>query len=104
MSDILELQDVIRKLHGVESVHIRSVDIKEVFRGQAVWDGTVEVFDLKGHPNYTRIYACSHNTDDAALPRRHVTVLHRDFINSPQDAVKAAIVQEFRNLDSVHES
>lgn len=47
MSYIQELQDVIRKLHGVESEHVKSVPVKEVFRGRTVWEGVVEVFDLK---------------------------------------------------------
>ena len=40
----------------------------------------------------------SHNTDDPENPKRHVAVLHAHPIKSAQDAVKAAIVQEFRNL------
>lgn len=37
MSYIQELQDVIRKLHGVESRHIESVGMKETFQGKTVW-------------------------------------------------------------------
>ena len=46
-----ELRDVIRRLHGVEATHVKSVPVKEMFGGQTVWDGIVEVFDLHGHPN-----------------------------------------------------
>jgi hypothetical protein len=83
-SYIKELKDVIRRLHGVESEHVESVPVKETFQGRTVWEGIVEVFDLKGHPTAFRAYAWS--------------VLHQHPIKSAQDAVKAAIVQEYRNL------
>lgn len=104
MSDyILELKDVIRRLHGVESEHVESVPVKEMFQGRTVWEGIVEVFELKSHPNVSRLYAWAHDTDDPEHPRRHVTVLHCEFINSAQDAVRAAIVQEFRERDAAEE-
>lgn len=104
MNYIPELQDVIRRLHGVESRHIESVPIKETFQGKTVWEGIVEVFDLKGHPKTDRVYAWSHDTDNPKKPKRHVTVLHIAPILSAEAAVKAAIVQEFRNLEPTEES
>jgi hypothetical protein len=104
VSYIQELQDVIRGLHGVESEHIASVPVKEVFQGKTVWDGIVEVFDLKNHPTAFRIYAWAHDTDDPANPRRQVTVLHAHPIKSAQDAVRAAIIQEFKSLGTAEES
>ncbi len=98
MSYIQELRDVIRRLHGAEAAHVESVPVKEVFQGQTVWEGIVEVFDLAGHATAHRVYAWAHETDDPDKPIRHVTVLHLHPINSAQDAVKAAIMQEARNL------
>jgi hypothetical protein len=95
---IEELKDVIHKLHGVMATHRASVPVKEVFNGKTVWDGVVEVFDLEGHPEANTAYAWSHATDDPAKPKRHVTVLHIPPAVSPETAVRAAIVQEFRNL------
>jgi hypothetical protein len=99
MSPIDELRDVIRKLHGVDSTHRASVPVKETFNGKTVWEGIVEVFDLHGHPKANAAYAWSHATDDPAHPKRHVTVLHIPPAVSPETAVRAAIVQEFRSLD-----
>jgi hypothetical protein len=104
MNDINELREIIRRLHGVESEHVESVAVKEIFQGRTVWDGFVEVFDLKEHPTAARAYAWSHNTDDPDRPRRHVAVLHSHPIKSARDAVKAAIVQEFRDLGTAEES
>ena len=99
MSYIEELRDVIRKLHGVESTHRASVPVKEVFNGKTIWEGIVEVFDLHGHDKANTAYAWSHATDNPANPKRHVTVLHIPPAVSPETAVRAAIVQEFRSLD-----
>jgi hypothetical protein len=97
-SYIQELRDVIRRLHGVEATHVESVPVKETFKGQTVWDGVVEVFDLAGHATAHRVYAWAHETDDPQKPIRHVTVLHLHPIKSAQDAVRAAILQEAKNL------
>ena len=97
MSHIEELRDVINRLHGTKSTHVESVAVKEVFQGQTVWDGIVEVFDLHDHPKTHRAYAWSHRTDNPENPERHVTVLHIPPAVSPQAAVRAAIIQEFRD-------
>jgi hypothetical protein len=91
-----ELRDVIRRLHGADATHVLSVPVKEMFQGQTVWNGIVEVFDLDGHATAHRVYAWAHDTDDPAKPRRHVTVLHAHPIKTAEDAVRAFIVQESR--------
>jgi hypothetical protein len=99
MARIEELKAVIRKLHGAEPTHCESVPVKEVFRGETVWEGIVEVFDLVGHPKASRVYAWTNETDYPVAPH-HVTVLHLGPIKSAVDAVRAAIVQEFRSLET----
>lgn len=101
---IEELRDAIRRLHGVESKHVESVPVKEMFEGKTVWEGTVDVFELVGHPKASRVYAWSHDTDDPKKPRRHVTVLQIHPVTSPILAVRAAIVQEFRSLEPTEEN
>ena len=96
MTYIEELQDAIRKLHGAEPVHVKSVPVKEVFQGQTVWDGIVEIFELEGHPQAKIAYAWSHDTDDPKKSKRHVTVLHVPPVTCPEDTVRAAIIQQFR--------
>jgi hypothetical protein len=96
VSAIEELKEAIRKLHGVESTHVTSVPVKEVFNGKTVWDGVVEVFTLHGHPKANTAYAWLHDTGDPDRPFRPVTVLHIHPALSPVAAVRAFIVQEFR--------
>lgn len=97
---IEELESVIRRLHHAEPTHVESVPVTETFQGRTVWQGVVEVFNLDGHPTASRVYAWAHDTDDPKNPRRHVTVLHMHPIRSARDAVRAAIVQEFRSLET----
>ena len=104
MSYIDDLRDVIRKLHGVEATHVESVPVKETFQGKTVWEGIVEVFEIRGHAKASRVYAWAHETDDPKKPRRHVIVLHIHPVTSPILAVRAAIVQEFKNLEPSEES
>jgi hypothetical protein len=96
VSPIEELKEAIRLLHGVEATHSSSVPVKEVFNGQTVWDGIVEVFHLRGHPKTDTAYAWLHDTGDPEKPFRPVTVLRIHPALSPVDAVRAFIVQEFR--------
>lgn len=94
--NIESLQQAIRDLHGCESTWVKTVHVKETFQEQTVWEGTVEVFDLRGHPTATRCYAWSHAVEGSEK-RRFVAVLHQGVVDSPQAAVRAAIVQESHN-------
>ena len=93
--DIRSIRKAILDLHTTDSTWVESVPVTETFQGQTVWNGTVEVFDLHGHATATRAYAWSHAVDDSEK-RRYVAVLHEGPIDSPQAAVRAAIVQESR--------
>jgi hypothetical protein len=93
-AEIAELKAAILKLHGAKAEHVESVSVHETFQGQTVWDGTVEVFDLAGHASATRAYAWSHEGDSGG--RRYVAVLHVPPVDSPVNAVRAAIVAEHR--------
>ena len=100
MTYIEELQRVIHKLHGVHSTHIQSVPVTETFKGQTVWDGIVEVFELHGHPRAKHAYAWTHDTDDPKQPKRSVTVLKIPPAISPETAVRVAIMQELRDAET----
>ena len=104
MTYIEELKDSIRRLHGVESSHVETVPVKESFQEQTIWEGEVEVFELYDHPETDKLYAWTNETDDPDNPERYVTVLHIDPITSPQLAVRAAIVQKYRNRERPKEN
>ena len=93
------LQEAIRNLHGCDSDWVESVPVTETLQGQTVWDGTVQVFDLVDHPTTSRCYAWSHAIEGSEN-RRFVAVLHQGPVDSPEKAVRAAIVQEQREARS----
>jgi hypothetical protein len=95
MTYIEALQDAIRKTHGCESRHVESVPVRETFRGQTVWEGVVEVFDLIEHPTAKRCYAWGHQTGKSDEKSRYVTVLGIPPIGSPLQAVRASIASDF---------
>jgi hypothetical protein len=103
-ADIEKLQAAIKRLHGVDSSHVETVTVKENFQGQTLWEGKVEIFDLHGHPQAGRAYAWTQDTDDADKPRRHVAVLHVAPVISPGLAVRAAILQDYRNRERPEEN
>ena len=89
------LVKTIRHLHKAQATHVQSIRVTERHYGKTVWDGVVEVFDLTGHPKAKRVYAWGHETSDSDN-LRHVTVLHVPPVVSPETAVRAAIIREFR--------
>ena len=90
------LIEAIRNLHGCESTWLESVPITETFQGQTVWEGTVQVFDLIGHPTASRCYAWSHAVEGSEK-RRFIAVLHQGPVDSAEKAVRAAIVEQQRS-------
>jgi hypothetical protein len=97
MAYLEDLRDMISQVHGADAAHVESVPVKKTLHGKTVWEGIVEVFDLRGHPAASRAYAWTHHTDDPNNPVRHVTILHLHPIQSAQDAVNAAIIPASRN-------
>jgi len=88
-----QLKQAVEEQHGGKAVLASVERVKEVFGGQTVWEGTVHVFDLEGHPRASRAYAWS-SPIEGDVRRRFYAVLHEDGIRSPQDAVRAAIAAE----------
>ena len=89
------LERAILNLHGCKAKWLEPVPVKEVFEGETVWDGVVQVFDLEDHPTAKRAYAWSHSVRHSRK-RKFFAVLHQGSVDSPQNAVKAAIVSEIR--------
>lgn len=95
MNYIEELQQAIWKLYDSDSTHVETVPVKEVFEGETIWDGEVEVFDLAKHEKTDRVYAWAFDDDNGE--KRVVTVLHIPPATSPENAVRASIMSEYGN-------
>ena len=88
-----DLRIAVERMHGGSAQLAQSVLVRETFEGKPVWEGVVHVFDLAGHPTSTRAYAWS-SPIEGSIKRRFFAVLHSALINSPLEAVRAAIVVE----------
>ncbi|HWX15372.1 MAG TPA: hypothetical protein VNY07_02185 [Chthoniobacterales bacterium] len=85
---ITKLKDAIRATHACESLHVESVPVVEQFENEIAWQGTVEVFDLVGHPEEKRAYAWTYRDGDQD---KTVSVLEIPPVDSAKTAVKVAI-------------
>ncbi len=95
MNDTEALRKAIRDLHDCEATYLASVSVKESFQGLPVWEGVVSLFILEGHPEASQCYAWSHAIDGSDK-RRYVAVLKVGKVDSAVDAVRVALIQEFR--------
>ena len=84
-------------MHGAKSTWVESVPVTEVFRGNTIWQGSVEVFDLNGYPKAKRCYAWSHLDGKRDEREKVVAVLGIPPVDSAQSAVKVAIASEIRS-------
>jgi hypothetical protein len=81
----------IEHLHNCRAVHLATVPVHEVFRGQTVWQGDVEAFTLLGHPKARKAYGWSEGKGEK---ERFFAVLEIPPVKSALDAVRASIVAD----------
>ena len=91
---IARIQVAVSQLHNCGALFRETVPIHEIFPGQSVWKGEVEVFDLHGHPKANRAYAWSHREGPNNESERFVAVLEVPPVNSPETAVRASIIAD----------
>ena len=90
-----QLKEAVENMHGGTATLAQSVPVRETFEGKTVWEGVVHIFDLAGHLRATRAYAWS-SSIEGSTARRFFAALHSELLNSPLEAVRAAIVVEHR--------
>lgn len=93
---LARLKLAIEHLHKCAAHHRRTVPVHEVFQGQTVWQGEVEVFDLVGHAKAKRAYAWSHPSGANDTDERFVAVLEIPPVKSALTAVQVHIVNDFK--------
>jgi hypothetical protein len=86
-----DLKTAVERLHNFKASFIEDVVVVEKFGDKTVWQGTVSVYALEGHPKATRAYAWS-SPIEGSTKRRYYAVLHIPPVDSPEKAVRAAIV------------
>ncbi len=86
--DIARLEAAIMQSHGCCAIWHKTVLVHEVFRGQTVWSGKVEIFNLKGHPKAKRCFGWSQRNGKNDEGERFVTVLEIPPVESASIAVR----------------
>lgn len=85
-------------LHGCRAEYAETVPVHEVFKGQTVWEGKVEVFNLTGHPKAKRAYGWSHRDGKDDADERLVAVLEIPPVESAETAVRVSLVKQIRGM------
>jgi hypothetical protein len=94
-SDYIDrVQAAVSHLHNCGATWCETVPVTEIFNGQTVWKGKVEVFDLTGHPKAKRAYAWSHLDGKNDEAERFVAVLEIPPVESAVTAVRVSIVAD----------
>jgi len=91
------LQNQIQELHGRSAQHVESVRVTEMFRGNKTWQGTVEVFDVAGHPKAKRAYCWSHLKGMHDSRREIVAILGLLPVGSALAALRTWIVSDVQH-------
>ena len=91
-----ELRQAVERQHLCRAKLASVEPVKETFEGKTVWEGSVHVFEITGHPRSHKAYAWS-SLVEGSDRRRFYAVLHLGGIRSPLDAVRAALEAERRS-------
>ena len=84
------LLDAVRHMHGCEATWLESVPVTETFKGETVWSGEVQVFQVEHPSGATRVYAWSHAVGEAGR-RRFYAILGAGPVVDAVTAVRVAI-------------
>ncbi len=93
---VAALREAVEGMHRCKAKYQGSEHVKEEFRGEPVWEGDVHTFALSGHATARECFAWSapvghtHNL-------RFYAVLKLGPVQSARDAVRASIVQTYRD-------
>ncbi len=91
-----DLKRAVERLHHCRATFLEDVAVVEMFGEETVWGGVVSVFSLEGRPMVTKCYAWS-SPIEGSTKRRYYAVLHMPPVDSPEKAVRAAIVHDLKS-------
>jgi hypothetical protein len=98
---LAQVQVAVSQLHNCGATYVKTVPVHEVFRGETVWQGDVEVFDLMGHPKAKRAYAWGHLDGTKDERTRFVAVLEIPPVDSAQKAVQVQIIKDVKERKAI---
>jgi len=92
-SDVEDVKRAVENLHHCKAFYIEDVAVMENFGDQTVWSGIVHVFKIEGKSKADKCYAWS-SPIEGSTKRHYYAVLHVPPIDSPENAVRASIVND----------
>jgi hypothetical protein len=95
--DAAALQTAIETQHKCAARFREFQHVHETYNNHTVWDADVAVFDLADHPTATVGYAWSDQILESDRVRFYA-VLQAGPVQTPADAVRAAIVHRYREV------
>ena len=90
-----DLKQAVERLHHCPASFLEDVAVVEKFGEKTVWSGVVSVFLIKGNSQADKCYAWS-SPIEGSKKRRYYAVLHIPPIDSPEKAVRASIIHDFK--------
>ena len=93
MSRLEYIHQAVEQAAGCKATHADTEAVVEVFRGQVMWEGVVEIFDLQGHPTAKRAYGWGTGEGKDAS---YTAVLEIPPVTSSNTAVRASIAAAAR--------
>jgi hypothetical protein len=84
----------VERMHSCSASFSDAEAVAETFEGETVWEGSVSVFRVD-HPDTDTYYAWS-SPIEGSENRQFYAVLKVPLIESAADAVRAAIVSDYR--------
>ena len=89
-ADFVALKQAVEELHGCEANYLSSEHVRESWGEALMWDGSVSVFGLTGHPAATICYAWSLENRETGA-RLVYAILRVHPIETARDAVLASL-------------
>ena len=89
-----ELVRAVEGLHKCRATFLSDERVTELFEGKTAWDGSVSVFSID-HPEADTCYAWS-SPIEGSKRRKFYAVLKIPPVDSPEAAVRASIVSDYR--------
>ena len=90
----IDLHEHVEALHGCNAVLEMETELVEKFEGSTVWDGSISIFKVD-HPDADTCYAWSAPIEGSEN-RKFYAVLKIPPVETAADAVRAAIVSDYR--------
>ena len=90
-----EIKLSVERMHSCKASYLEEVAVVEKFGSETVWEGIVYIFEIEGHSQADTCYAWA-SPIEGSKKYRYYAVLHIPPVDSPEKAVRASIVHDYK--------